>query len=107
MKSVTPDARRRQRSRQSECLRHGRLRSVESSIETRDLRQVRFKRGQCANRFEVVRLMQRSKRDESVKLFQQLAGNAHRRGKKFAAVHHAMSRGGDLPAGVVFGEPAE
>ena len=77
-------------ARQGEGLCHRRLRAVKCRIEACNLRQ---RRRHLRHRFDsrqIVRLMQRSQRDESLQLGQRFRVDEHRRGELHAAMHDAM-----------------
>ena len=78
VKPVAADALRRQFARQGELLRHGRLGMVEGGIEAGDLRDARRRRGDGADRRDMVRLMQWRQRDQGLQCREHPRVDQHR-----------------------------
>jgi hypothetical protein len=74
------------------------LRAMERGVEARDLRHVGRGLGDCPDRREVVRLVQRGERRERGEVFDHPCFDAHRRGVVRPAVHHPVADAGDLLA---------
>ena len=98
MKAVAANAGRRERARQGEVgslRRHG---VVERRIEAGNLWQSRARRGDRADRRNIVRQMQRIERRQSLKLCKQVLRNDLRRDVFGAAVNDAMADGDQFRA---------
>ncbi len=90
MKAVAANALGRQLPGQGEFLRHRRLRSVEGRVEAGNLRERRHNGANGADRREMVRLVQRSKRHQRFKRGNYFLIDQHRFGIGGAAVDDAM-----------------
>src|SRR5262249_33749032 len=91
VKAVTPDAGIVKLGGQGEPLRKVRRRSMKRGVEAGHLRKIGPTVEQQPDRGEIVRLMQRCERRESLELVGEVALDARGRGVRVAAVHHTMT----------------
>ena len=81
------------------------LRPVEAGVETGDLRDGGQALGYCFDGREIVRLMERRERNQTVQLFENLRCDQSRTAEARAAMHDAMSDGQDAGAAVHRAKP--
>ncbi len=106
MKAIAADASCREFARQRKFARQRRLASVKSRIEAGDLRHIRCHSGNGPDRGDVMRLVQRRKRDQLLKTGHHLRIDHDRVGIRRSAMHDAVADAGKFRlAANVTGEP--
>ena len=105
VEAVSPDAGIMQCARQGEAAGDVSVAAVEGGIEAGHLRQVRVRRGQRADRSQIVRLVQRGERNQPLQIPHDGLVDQHRRGEAGAAMDDAMPGCDQFGTGGIFPDP--
>ena len=105
VKAVALHALPGQRAGQREGRGNVRLAGMKRGIEADDLRDVGVEFPKRADRFQIVRLMQRCERNQKLEIAQHGRRDANRLRIMLAAVHDAMPGGGDIDVLGMRGKP--
>jgi hypothetical protein len=107
VKPIADNARLGERARKGEELGEPALRSVEAGIETGDLWQAGRRCIDCADRRQIVRLVERGQGHKGFKLNEERLGHPGWAGLVTAAMHHPMTGRGDRDAVQIGFQPVQ